>query len=155
MSIIYVLTVVLCFNLHAANILNTLRRNGNVLIAVDTAGRVLELSQLLVGWQDMHTPSNEEHANAYLILKLTYALPLRTRCGVTWSQVCVPTLLHCSTMWATMLWSLPSLRWSGWARRSWECLRTTGATHSSSSEHTCAHNWFNCSMELSIIMYKL
>ena len=49
MSIIYALTVVLCFNLHAANILNTLRRNGNVLIAVDTAGRVLELSQLLVG----------------------------------------------------------------------------------------------------------
>ena len=31
-----------------ANILNTLRRNGNILIAVDTAGRVLELSQLLV-----------------------------------------------------------------------------------------------------------
>ena len=31
-----------------ANILNTLRRGGNILIAVDTAGRVLELSQLLV-----------------------------------------------------------------------------------------------------------
>ena len=30
------------------NILTTLRRDGNVLIAVDTAGRVLELSQLLV-----------------------------------------------------------------------------------------------------------
>lgn len=29
------------------NILNTLRRGGNILIAVDTAGRVLELSQLL------------------------------------------------------------------------------------------------------------
>lgn len=29
------------------NILKTLRRNGNILIAVDTAGRVLELSQLL------------------------------------------------------------------------------------------------------------
>ena len=33
----------------SANILNTLRRGGNILIAVDTAGRVLELSQLLVG----------------------------------------------------------------------------------------------------------
>ena len=31
-----------------ANILKTLRGGGNVLIAVDTAGRVLELSQLLV-----------------------------------------------------------------------------------------------------------
>lgn len=31
-----------------ANILKTLRSNGNILIAVDTAGRVLELSQLLV-----------------------------------------------------------------------------------------------------------
>ncbi len=31
-----------------ANILKTLRSDGNVLIAVDTAGRVLELSQLLV-----------------------------------------------------------------------------------------------------------
>ncbi|KAK2553094.1 Cleavage and polyadenylation specificity factor subunit 2 [Acropora cervicornis] len=30
--------------------LNTTRRDGNVLIAVDTAGRVLELSQLLVEW---------------------------------------------------------------------------------------------------------
>ena len=30
------------------NILTTLRRDGNVLIAVDTAGRILELSQLLV-----------------------------------------------------------------------------------------------------------
>ena len=29
-------------------IVNTLRKNGNVLICVDTAGRVLELSQLLV-----------------------------------------------------------------------------------------------------------
>ena len=29
-------------------IVNTLRKNGNVLIAVDTAGRILELSQLLV-----------------------------------------------------------------------------------------------------------
>ena len=29
-------------------IVNTLRKNGNVLISVDTAGRVLELSQLLV-----------------------------------------------------------------------------------------------------------
>ena len=35
-----------CFLL--ANILKTLRSNGNILIAVDTAGRVLELSQLLV-----------------------------------------------------------------------------------------------------------
>ena len=32
----------------AANIVNTLRDGGNVLIAVDTAGRVLELGQLLV-----------------------------------------------------------------------------------------------------------
>lgn len=48
MSIMYALTGVLSFRLHSANILNTLRRNGNVLIAVDTAGRVLELSQLLV-----------------------------------------------------------------------------------------------------------
>ena len=31
-----------------AEILTTARRNGNVLIVVDTAGRVLELSQLLV-----------------------------------------------------------------------------------------------------------
>ena len=31
-------------------IVNTLRKNGNVLIAVDTAGRVLELSQLLVSY---------------------------------------------------------------------------------------------------------
>ena len=38
------------FIFDAANILNTLRRNGNVLIAVDTAGRVLELSQLLVSF---------------------------------------------------------------------------------------------------------
>lgn len=38
----------LWFTLHAANILKTLRSNGNILIAVDTAGRVLELSQLLV-----------------------------------------------------------------------------------------------------------
>ena len=37
--------VILCA---PANILNTLRRGGNILIAVDTAGRVLELSQLLV-----------------------------------------------------------------------------------------------------------
>ena len=33
----------------AANILQTMRNNGNVLVAVDTAGRVLELAQLLVG----------------------------------------------------------------------------------------------------------
>ena len=31
-----------------AEILTTARRNGNILIVVDTAGRVLELSQLLV-----------------------------------------------------------------------------------------------------------
>ncbi len=35
-------------SLTLANVLNTLRRDGNILIAVDTAGRVLELSQLLV-----------------------------------------------------------------------------------------------------------
>ncbi len=32
-----------------ANILQTLRSGGNVLIAVDTAGRVLELAHMLVG----------------------------------------------------------------------------------------------------------
>ena len=32
----------------SANILQTMRRDGNVLIAVDTAGRVLELAHLLV-----------------------------------------------------------------------------------------------------------
>lgn len=32
---------------HPANVMETLRGNGNVLIAVDTAGRVLELAQLL------------------------------------------------------------------------------------------------------------
>lgn len=31
-----------------ANILQTMRRGGNCLVAVDTAGRVLELAQLLV-----------------------------------------------------------------------------------------------------------
>jgi hypothetical protein len=31
-----------------ANILQTMRRGGNVLVSVDTAGRVLELAQLLV-----------------------------------------------------------------------------------------------------------
>ena len=41
--------VILCL---PANILNTLRRGGNILIAVDTAGRVLELSQLLVCLHD-------------------------------------------------------------------------------------------------------
>ena len=35
-------------NLIAAQILKTTRRGGNVLLTVDTAGRVLELSQLLV-----------------------------------------------------------------------------------------------------------
>lgn len=35
------------FNTHKANVMETLRGNGNVLIAVDTAGRVLELAQLL------------------------------------------------------------------------------------------------------------
>ncbi len=38
---------------YVANILKTLRSNGNILIAVDTAGRVLELSQLLV-WPHLH-----------------------------------------------------------------------------------------------------
>lgn len=42
--------VILCA---PANILNTLRRGGNILIAVDTAGRVLELSQLLVCLHDV------------------------------------------------------------------------------------------------------
>ena len=32
---------------HKANVMETLRGDGNVLIAVDTAGRVLELAQLL------------------------------------------------------------------------------------------------------------
>ena len=56
-------TNVLSFNVPAANILNTLRRNGNVLIAVDTAGRVLELSQLLVRWE---VPAMGCMQNAYL-----------------------------------------------------------------------------------------
>ena len=43
--------VILCI---PANILNTLRRGGNILIAVDTAGRVLELSQLLVCLHDIN-----------------------------------------------------------------------------------------------------
>ena len=69
-STLHALTNVLSFILHAANILNTLRRNGNVLIAVDTAGRVLELSQLLVGWEDMHTcaPNNGVHAKCLHVL---------------------------------------------------------------------------------------
>ena len=37
-----------------AEILNTARRDGNTLIVVDTAGRVLELSQLLVSTKDIH-----------------------------------------------------------------------------------------------------
>ena len=39
----------------AANIVNTLRDGGNVLIAVDTAGRVLELGQLLVRAADEYS----------------------------------------------------------------------------------------------------
>lgn len=35
-------------NFLIANVLQTLRNNGNVLIAVDTAGRVLELAHMMV-----------------------------------------------------------------------------------------------------------
>ena len=44
--LLFVVCCLLCGD--TDNILTTLRRDGNVLIAVDTAGRVLELSQLLV-----------------------------------------------------------------------------------------------------------
>lgn len=51
------------FLLLLANILKTLRSNGNILIAVDTAGRVLELSQLLVSSVcdgDDHLPNSDD-----------------------------------------------------------------------------------------------
>ena len=38
----------ICVLIFLATILNTMRNDGNVMIAVDTAGRMLELAQLLV-----------------------------------------------------------------------------------------------------------
>ncbi len=48
LSLSLALSFALSLTHSTANVLNTLRRDGNILIAVDTAGRVLELSQLLV-----------------------------------------------------------------------------------------------------------
>lgn len=41
------IVVILLYMMFSANILQTLRNNGNVLVAVDTAGRVLELAHML------------------------------------------------------------------------------------------------------------
>lgn len=43
----YVLQHIPHFSSLEANVMETLRGDGNVLLAVDTAGRVLELAQLL------------------------------------------------------------------------------------------------------------
>ncbi len=87
----------------AANILKTLRGNGNVLIAVDTAGRVLELSQLLVSSNTrththththtcMHTCSHSlyyVHKMNELWQNAESALCCRISCGGMLSQHCV------------------------------------------------------------------
>lgn len=43
----FIIALIILLYAHTANVMETLRGDGNVLIAVDTAGRVLELAQLL------------------------------------------------------------------------------------------------------------
>ena len=47
-NLIFLPCLILFSILFLANIMQTLRKDGNVLIAVDSAGRVLELAHLLV-----------------------------------------------------------------------------------------------------------
>jgi len=51
----------------AATILHTMRSDGNVLVAVDTAGRMLELAQLLVGFIKCNFYKSHSETFVYII----------------------------------------------------------------------------------------
>lgn len=99
-------------------IVNTLRKNGNVLICVDTAGRVLELSQLLVTNDDVDYENLPCTYNTLSILYPPYLcnLPATSCINTSWfpTRVTLNTLLV--PLSSSMVLVLAEVSWMHWKK---------------------------------------
>ena len=132
--------------------METLRGDGNVLIAVDTAGRVLELAQLL----DQIWRTKDAGLGVYplaLLNNVSYNVVEFSKSQVsitdfpTWEDLyTIPYIFKmwycsCSILLVIIVNLLSSCRWSGWVTSSWGVLKTREITRSSSVTWTCATAW--------------
>lgn len=136
--------------------METLRGNGNVLIAVDTAGRVLELAQLL----DQIWRTKDAGLGVYplaLLNNVSYNVVEFSKSQVFKTDLMSKAGFLCTNGWFIVIFflilqarntstscdclSFISHRWSGWVTSSWGVLKTRETTHFSSAIWPYATVW--------------